>query len=103
MLVLTRKAQEKIRIGDDVVITVLKTKGKAVRLGIEAPDEMRVLRGELAFEADDQTESPDDDQSATQTLHARVPRSKAAGVVPALVGQRGPLAGMLNAASASGR
>jgi carbon storage regulator CsrA len=50
MLVLTRKHQEKIRIGDHIVITVLKTKGKSVRLGIEAPNEVSVIRGELSFE-----------------------------------------------------
>mgnify|MGYP001436989249 CR=1 FL=1 len=49
MLVLTRKQQEKIRIGDQIVITVLKMKGKSVRLGIEAPAEVPVLRGELSF------------------------------------------------------
>jgi carbon storage regulator CsrA len=50
MLVLTRKYQEKIRIGDNITITVLRTKGKAVRLGVEAPAEVPVVRGELAFE-----------------------------------------------------
>jgi len=50
MLVLTRKQNEKIRIGDSIVITVVKMKGKAVRLGIEAPSEVNILRGELAFE-----------------------------------------------------
>ena len=50
MLVLTRKYQEKIRIGDNITITVLKTKGKAVRLGIEAPINVPVIRGELKFE-----------------------------------------------------
>lgn len=49
MLVLTRKHQEKIRIGDHITITVLKTKGKTVRLGIEAPAEIPVIRGELSF------------------------------------------------------
>jgi carbon storage regulator len=51
MLVLTRKYQEKIRIGDNIVITVLRTKGKAVRLGIEAPNNVPVVRGELQFES----------------------------------------------------
>jgi carbon storage regulator len=50
MLVLTRKYQEKIRIGDNITITVLRTKGKAVRLGIEAPTNVPVVRGELKFE-----------------------------------------------------
>ncbi len=50
MLVLTRKHQEKIRIGDSITITVLRTKGKAVRLGIEAPANVPVIRGELMFD-----------------------------------------------------
>src|SRR3954453_5123917 len=50
MLVLTRKYQEKIRIGDSITITVLRTKGKAVRLGIEAPANVPVIRGEVSFE-----------------------------------------------------
>ena len=50
MLVLTRKHGEQIRIGDNITITVLRMKGKAVRLGIEAPADQSVLRGELAFE-----------------------------------------------------
>jgi carbon storage regulator CsrA len=49
MLVLTRKYQEKIRIGENITITVLRMKGKAVRLGIEAPSDVPVVRGELAF------------------------------------------------------
>jgi carbon storage regulator len=48
MLVLTRKQGEQIRIGDDVVVTIVRTKGKAVRLGIQAPAHVPVLRGEIA-------------------------------------------------------
>jgi carbon storage regulator len=48
MLVLTRKQGEQIRIGDDVVITVVRTKGKGVRLGIQAPAHVPVLRAEVA-------------------------------------------------------
>ena len=47
MLVLSRKRQEVIQIGDDVTITILQVKGQTVRLGIEAPRQVRVLRGEL--------------------------------------------------------
>jgi len=53
MLVLTRKQNEKIQIGDNITITVVRMKGKAVRLGIEAPRNVNVLRGELVFEAAD--------------------------------------------------
>ncbi len=52
MLVLTRKLQEKIQIGDNITITILRTKGKSVRLGIEAPLEVPVVRGELSFDND---------------------------------------------------
>lgn len=47
MLVLSRKANETIRIGDNVTITILKSKGNTVRLGIEAPRDVRVMRGEV--------------------------------------------------------
>ncbi|TWT31517.1 carbon storage regulator [Blastopirellula retiformator] len=61
MLVLTRKQQEKIQIGDDVVITILKVKGNSIRVGIEAPKDVRVVRGELPKT---ETEVADADQSA---------------------------------------
>jgi len=47
MLVLTRKIGEKIHIGDDVVITVLDVSRSRVRIGIDAPDDQRVMRAEL--------------------------------------------------------
>ena len=47
MLVLTRKLQEKIQIADSITITVLRVKGNSVRLGIEAPRSVRVVRSEL--------------------------------------------------------
>ena len=47
MLVLTRKAGEKIIIGDNVTVTVLGVKGKQVLLGIEAPIEIEVHREEV--------------------------------------------------------
>ncbi len=47
MLVLTRKRNEMIRIGDDVVIKVIKTGKGAVKIGIDAPGNVRVLRAEL--------------------------------------------------------
>jgi carbon storage regulator CsrA len=50
MLVLTRKQSETIQIGDSITITVLRMKGKSVRIGIKAPHDMNVIRGELAFE-----------------------------------------------------
>lgn len=47
MLALTRKAGERIVIGDSITVTVVDVKGDSVRLGIEAPQEIRILRGEI--------------------------------------------------------
>lgn len=47
MLVLSRKQQQTIQIGDNIKVTVIKVQGNAIRLGIEAPDDVRILRGEL--------------------------------------------------------
>jgi len=54
MLVLTRKPAEMIQIGDDIVIKVIKTAKGTVKIGIEAPDDVRVIRGELL----DQVKAP---------------------------------------------
>ena len=48
MLVLSRKTGERILIGDNIAITVVRITGGGVRLGIEAPPEMAVVREELA-------------------------------------------------------
>jgi carbon storage regulator len=48
MLVLTRKAKQQIQIGPYVTVTILQVKGQAVRVGIEAPKDVCVLRTELA-------------------------------------------------------
>ncbi len=47
MLVLTRKLMEKLYIGADVCVTVVRLEGGQVRLGIEAPREISVVRAEL--------------------------------------------------------
>ncbi|TWT39634.1 carbon storage regulator [Blastopirellula retiformator] len=58
MLVLTRKPGETIRIGDDIVITISQLKGGRVRVGIDAPAEMGIRRGELDDHQDKQPELP---------------------------------------------
>jgi carbon storage regulator CsrA len=47
MLVLTRKKDEAICIGDDIVIKIIATDKQSVRIGIEAPDNVTILREEL--------------------------------------------------------
>lgn len=48
MLVLSRKAGERITIGEDIVLVVNRISPNRVSLGIEAPDSHRIVRGELA-------------------------------------------------------
>ena len=47
MLVLSRKESERIRLGDSIILTVVRVSGDKVRLGIEAPPNVLVLRDEL--------------------------------------------------------
>lgn len=47
MLVLTRRINERIMIGDDIVITIVNMNCGVVRLGIEAPKDVDIMRGEL--------------------------------------------------------
>ena len=47
MLVLSRRESERIRLGESIVVTVVRVSGDKVRLGIEAPPDVLVLREEL--------------------------------------------------------
>ena len=47
MLVLSRKPGEQVYIGNNITITVVEIKGNRVRLGIDAPSDVSVLRAEL--------------------------------------------------------
>ena len=47
MLVLSRREQERIRLGESIVVTVIQVAGDKVRLGIDAPSDVLVLRDEL--------------------------------------------------------
>ena len=47
MLVLSRRERERVRLGNSIVLTIVRVSGDKVRLGIEAPADMLVLRDEL--------------------------------------------------------
>ena len=47
MLVLTRKPNQSLRIGDEIVVTVLAVRGSSVRIGIEAPRAIGIVRTEI--------------------------------------------------------
>lgn len=73
MLVLTRKLKEQIRIGDDITVTILRISGSAVRVGIEAPGAVRVLRAELpVFGQEDEPSTP----STPVQVSAEVPSAR---------------------------
>jgi carbon storage regulator CsrA len=59
MLVLSRKVGEKLVIGDNITIVVNRVAGNRVTIGIDAPEEVRIIRGELKATTDQfQTEPP---------------------------------------------
>ncbi len=68
MLVLTRKRDEVIQIGEDIVVKVLKTGKGTIKIGIDAPGDVRVIRGEL-LEEEKVTDSMDS-ASSTQLEQA---------------------------------
>ncbi len=53
MLVLSRKVNERILIGDDIVITIVRCSEKTVRVGIDAPRHLNIVRSELTGAATD--------------------------------------------------
>ena len=57
MLILSRKEAEKVYLGNDIVPTIIRVAGDKVRIGIEAPSNVRVLRNELQ-KHDEQSEVP---------------------------------------------
>ena len=52
MLVLSRKTRETIQISDNISVTILRISGNTVRIGIDAPRQIRVIRGELSPHVD---------------------------------------------------
>ena len=66
MLVLSRKESEKIMLGDSIVLTIVRVSGDRVRLGIQAPSDMLILRKELepmkTSEPESSNERNDSDQ-----------------------------------------
>jgi len=74
MLVLSRKLNESIQIGENITITLIRVEGGKVRLGIDAPRDVRVLRSELeAHQADAKTligENDEDLESMRQENEA---------------------------------
>ncbi len=65
MLVLSRKENEKIMLGDSIVLTIVRVSGDRVRLGIKAPSDMLILRDELEPQNRDLPASPGESSSSS--------------------------------------
>lgn len=69
MLSLARRPGQKIRIGEDIVVVIREVRGRQVKLGIEAPSNVRVLREEIYEELS---------RSNREAVSTRVPEALAA-------------------------
>lgn len=58
MLILTRRKGETLKVGDEVTVTVLGVKGNQVRIGVNAPNDVSILREEVYLQ--DMAESKED-------------------------------------------
>jgi len=79
MLILSRRLGESVTIGDDIVVTVVGISGNQIRLGINAPKAVRVLREEIykAIQKENQT-----------AANAPDPRGRLEGALKQFRGQR---------------
>jgi carbon storage regulator len=64
MLVLTRKSNQSIMIGDEIEVSVLAIMGEKVRIGIEAPRSVPVFRKEVYLEIRQDTAKPEEERKA---------------------------------------
>ena len=75
MLVLSRKTGERIHIGDNITIEVRRVAGNRVTLALDAPRDLRILRGELAQAAREFKDTDDhrDESQTYEITQGRVP------------------------------
>jgi carbon storage regulator len=75
MLVLTRKAGERVLIGDDIVVTILDVRGDGVRVGIDAPRGIRIQRDEVVKAVGEANLQAQEQAAATEDPEALIKRS----------------------------
>ena len=75
MLVLTRKYNETLHIGNDIVITIVRVRGNSVQLGIQASQEVPIMRSELLGTPTKQTATPEQNAAQTHGKSETAPKS----------------------------
>jgi carbon storage regulator len=65
MLVLSRRVGERIDVGDDISVCIVSMKGGVVRVGVEAPEDVKILRSEL------QRDETNEEEKTTRSIHKR--------------------------------
>ena len=71
MLVLTRRAGQTLRIGDDIELQVVRIEGDRVVLGLVAPREVTIVRGEIHAEVAEETKAAAGASAAVRDLFSR--------------------------------
>ncbi|MFF1876435.1 carbon storage regulator CsrA [Leifsonia sp. NPDC058230] len=74
MLVLTRKVGERVLIGDDIVVTILDSRGDGIRIGIDAPRGVRIQRDEV-IKAITEANQEASESAATDDAEALIKKS----------------------------
>ncbi|UUO08719.1 carbon storage regulator [Blastopirellula sp. J2-11] len=77
MLILSRKIGETIHVGDNVTIVINRISGNRVTVGIEAPNQVRILRGEVI----DSDETPDAEEPGSLPTHEMLSETSAISAV----------------------
>lgn len=67
MLVLSRRPGQELRVGDDVIFKIIDVRGNNVRIGIDAPRDVNIIRSELGFSSDYKTAFEDGGPSVDDT------------------------------------
>ena len=90
MLVLSRKEGERIQIGDQITVVIAKIAGNRVSIGIEAPRELKVVRGELEWHDVPSTLPLDLEAKGNETAQANTdqPASRTQGLKSFTSGRR---------------
>ena len=98
MLVLSRKQQQTFLIGDQIEVKILKIRGNTVRIGISAPDDVKIMRGEISpfglekeLELTIDSEETGADQGRSEAPLANKLKSRATSVSRIAESQTGPV------------